>query len=204
MSEPPRRDIDPEVLRILKELERQQKPRAALGRHLGLDPKQMNRLANGERKLLRHEHAQALEFLGMDGPPPTQGGSVVAMPGLVPLFGWVGAATENRLTIAEQSLRGYVPMHPNQVNVRAAFALEVADVSMVPRYEPGEIVYLAPNRWPKAGQDCVVVTTDDAGLLKRFVRRGLEQLTLHQLNPDVDLELDLKAIAQIHTVVGRG
>lgn len=202
MSQP---TVDPEVRRIFEELDRQAKPRAALGRILGLDPKQMNRLQNGERRLQRHEHQLALDFLGL-GPPPAQvGGAVVAMPGLVPLYGLVGASSGSRFTLAEQNLRGYVPMHPNQMNVRDAFALEVADVSMSPRYEPGEVIYVAPNRWPRAGQDCVVVTTGPEGLLKRFVRRvGDEKIVLHQLNPEQDLEIALEDLASIHTVVGRG
>lgn len=206
MSERP---LDPEVVRIFEELERQMKPQAALGRLLGLDPKQVNRLKNGERRLQRHEHEAALRFLGL---PPAAGSlagdqgasNVSVLPGLVPLYGWVGAATANRLTIAEQNLRAYVPAHPNQVNVRDAFALEVADVSMSPRYEPGEIIYVAPNRWPRPGQDCVVVTVEAEGLLKRFVRRGTEQLVLHQLNPEGDLTIPLVDVSAIHTVVGRG
>jgi phage repressor protein C with HTH and peptisase S24 domain len=202
MSEPPQ--LDPEIARILQELDRQGRPRAALGRALGLDSKQMNRLAKGERRLQRHEHAAALDFLGLTAPPAVTGGAVIAMPGLVPLYGWVGASSESRLTLADQNLRGYVPMHPNQANVRDAFALEVADVSMVPRYEPGEIVYLAPYRQPRAGQDCVIVTTDHQGLLKRFVRRGAEDVLLHQLNPEREFALALAQIQAIHTVVGRG
>jgi phage repressor protein C with HTH and peptisase S24 domain len=201
MSDAP---IDPEVKRLFDELRRQGLPRAALGRHLGLDPKQMSRLENGYRRLQRHEHAAALEFLGLSQPPQVSGGGVVPMPGLVPLYGWVGATSSSRLTIAEQNLRGYVPMHPNQANVRDAFALEVADVSMAPRYEPGEIIYVAPNRWPRAGQDCVVVTTEAEGLLKRFVKRDADHIQLYQLNPEGNLSIDLVNLSAIHTVVGRG
>jgi len=196
---------DHEIRRIFEEMRRQGHPRAALGRHLGLDAKQMHRLEHGDRRLQRHEHAAALEFLGLAAPPAqVSGGTVLPLPGLVPLFGWVGAASEGRLTIAEQSLRGYVPMHPNQANVRDAFALEVADISMWPRYEPGEIVYIAPNRFPRAGQDCVAVTTENEGLLKRYVRRLPDTLVLHQLNPEQDLELALQTISAMHSVVGRG
>lgn len=203
MSQPP--EIDPEIQRIFDELKRQGKPRAALGRALGLDPKQMHRLENGERRLQRHEHDVALEFLGLVGPPRSvTGGQILAMPGLVPLYGWVGASSDERLVLAEQNLRGYVPMHPNQANVRDAFALEVADVSMVPRYEPGEIVYLAPFRRPRAGQDCVVVTRDGHGLLKRYVRQGVEEHVLHQLNPDRELSVKAADVEAFHTVVGRG
>jgi phage repressor protein C with HTH and peptisase S24 domain len=95
-------------------------------------------------------------------------------------------------------------MHPNQANVREPFALEVADVSMSPRYEPGEIVYVAPNRRPTAGRDCVVVTTDGQGLLKRYVRQTDRELVLEQLNPPQELTIPLDQVAQIHMVVGRG
>jgi len=88
--------------------------------------------------------------------------------------------------------------------VRDPFALEVAAVSMSPRYEPGEIVYLARNRQPLAGQDCVIVTAEGEGLLKRFVRRTATQVVLHQLNPDEDLTFGLDSVLRIHAVVGRG
>lgn len=197
--------IDPEVTAIGQAMEAQGKSKADLGRLLGLDSSQITRLFGGKRRLQIHEHQRAMEWLGLSAPPARiQGGAVVAMPGLVPLYGWVGAASESRLTLAEQNLRGYVPMHPNQAHIRDAFALEVNDVSMVPRYEPGEIVYLAPNRWPKRDQDCVVVTTDSEGLLKRFIRREADALRLFQLNPEKELTFDLAKIDAIHTVVGRG
>lgn len=199
-----KRTPDPEVVRILEELEQQGRPLAALGRVLGLDPKQMNRLKNGERRLQLHEHHLATEFLGIGPVVLAKGGKVEPLPGLVPLYGWVGATSDSRLTFAEQNLRGFVPMHPHQQNVREPFALEVADVSMSPRYEPGEIVYLAPFRQPLPGQDCVVVTTHDEGMLKRFVRRTADNLVLHQLNPERDFTRPLSEIAAIHAVVGRG
>lgn len=196
---------DPEIARIAAEMDRQGKRRADFGRLLGLDSAQVTRTFAGRRRLQLHEHVKVMEWLGIQAPPRQAAGSaVVAMPGLVPLYGLVGAASEGRLTFAEQNLRGFVPMHPNQVNIRDAFALEVADVSMAPRYEPGEIVYIAPNRFPRSGQDCVVVTTDGEGLLKQFLRRSAQSLSLHQFNPDLDFELQLLKLQAVHSVVGRG
>lgn len=196
--------MDPELESIDAELKRQGKVRADLGRKLGLDSSQVNRLFNGKRRLQRHEWRTIQEWLFGGEAPQTPGGSVVALPNMVPLYGWVGASSESRLTIAEQNLRGFVPMHPAQAHVRDAFALEVADISMSPRYEPGEIVYLAPHRWPTPGKDCVVVTVHQEGLLKRFVRREADQVVLHQLNPDSDLNVVMEEIDAIHSVVGRG
>lgn len=196
--------MDPEIAAIDAAMQEQGKTKADLARLLGLDSASVSRIFGGKRRLQLHEARTIQEWLG--GLPSTvaAGGKVMPMPGLVPLYGWVGAASESRLTIAEQSLRGYVPMHPNQQHVRDAFALEVADISMSPRYEPGEIIYIAPNRWPSRGQDCVLVTTEGGGFLKRFVRREAELLVLHQLNPDQDLEYPITIVQAMHSVVGRG
>jgi phage repressor protein C with HTH and peptisase S24 domain len=197
-------DSDPELKAIEDALRSRGLPNAELGRWLGLDSAQVSRLFNGKRKLQRHEARIAQEKLGLAqaGVSPASG-SIVAGPGMVPLYGWVGASSETRLTIADQNLRGFIPAHPSQQHVRDAFALEVNDVSMSPRYEPGEIVYLAPNRWPRPNQDGVFVTTESEGLLKRFLRRSETELLLHQLNPDKDFAMALSTIAQVHAVVGR-
>lgn len=195
---------DPEIIAVDDALKERGLPRAALGRQLGLDSKQVSRIFSGERRVQRHEMAIIRDWLWPGSSPQLkQHGAIVPMPGLVPLYGWVGAASEHRLTLADQSIRGYVPMLPSQANMVGAFALEVADVSMVPRYEPGEIVYVAPNRWPVRNQDCVVVTNASEGYLKRFLRRDEDTLFLHQLNPDQDLDFQLEDVAAIHAVVGR-
>lgn len=194
---------DPEIAAIDAALEAKGFKRADVGRLLGLDSSQVSRIFSGRRRLQRHEAKKIEQMLGGDIPPhPTA--TIHALPGMVPLFGWVGAASASRLTFAEQTIRGYVPMHPAQQHLKDAFALEVSDISMVPRYEPGEIVYVAPNRWPGRNQDCVVVTRDREGLLKRYLSRDAEAIHLHQLNPTSDLAIPLENVEAVHSVVGRG
>lgn len=197
--------IDPEISAIDAAMAAQNKTKAALGRLLGLDSSQVSRTFSGKRRLQRHEHARVMEWLGISTPPQqVSGATIVPMPGMVPLYGWVGAASDGRLTMADQSLRGYVPMHPNQAHMKDAFALEVSDISMSPRYEPGEIVYVAPHRWPTRGQDCVLVTTDAHGFLKRYLKRDEAAVHLHQLNPDKEISFPLTEVEAVHAVVGRG
>lgn len=193
--------MDADIANIGARMAEQGKSKADLGRLLGLDSSQVNRVFSGKRRIQYHERLKIDEWLGLAQSPTT--GVVVAGPNMIPLYGFVGAASEGRLTLAEQNLRGYVPMHPGQQHVREAFALEVNDISMSPRYEPGEIVYLAPNRWPTRDQDCVVVTKDGGGMVKRYVRRDHEKIVLHQLNPERDIDVALEDIDAIHTVVGR-
>jgi len=74
-----------------------------------------------------HERLKIDEWLGQGARQPltNTSGIVVAGPNMIPLYGYVGAASEGRFTMAEQNLRGFVPMHPAQQHVREAFALEV-------------------------------------------------------------------------------
>jgi len=197
--------MDADTTLIAARMAELNKTRAELGRLLGLDSSQVNRIFNGKRRIQYHERLKIDEWLGQGARQPltNTSGIVVAGPNMIPLYGYVGAASEGRFTMAEQNLRGFVPMHPAQQHVREAFALEVNDISMSPRYEPGEIVYLAPNRWPTRDQDCVIVKKDSEGLLKRFVRREQDKVVLHQLNPPLDIDVSLDEIDSIHTVVGR-
>jgi SOS-response transcriptional repressor LexA len=195
--------MDPEIAAIDSAMSAQGKSKADLGRLLGLDSASVSRIFSGKRRLQLHEAREIQAWLGGDQRAIDAGGKVMPMPGLVPLYGWIVEAGKARLALTEEALRGYVPMHPNQQHVRDAFALEVSDITMIPRYEPGEIIYVAPSRWPSRGQDCVLLTEGGEGVLARFVRREAEQLVLHQLAPDLDLEFPMTAVAAIHSVVGR-
>lgn len=180
------------------------KSNADLGRLLGIDGSQVTRIIKGDRQIQRHEWRKIEEWLGGSLDDLPGDADVSVLPGLVPLYGWAGASTDDRLTFAEQTLIGAVPRHPNQANVRGAFALRISTDSMSPRYEPGEVVYVAPNQWPAREQDCVLVTSEGFGYLKRFVRRAEGQIILHQLNPAKDLPFDVEGVSAVHAVVGRG
>lgn len=197
--------VDPAVTTLFQTMSERGHRKADLARLLDLDSSQVRRIEKGERKIQHHEWSRIDEWLSVSlGQSVREAAEVAIMPGLVPLYGGVGASPDDRVTFAEQSLLGAVPRHPNQANVRGAFALRVHDESMSPRYEPGEIVYLAPNQWPAREQDCVVVTNDGFGFLKRFVRRLEGEMVCRQLNPAKDLTWDMSTLSAVHAVVGRG
>lgn len=194
----------PELKALFERIYGAGKTNADLGRLLGLDGSQVTRIITAKRQIQRHEWRKIEDWLGGSLQEIEQHADVAILPGLVPLYGWAGAASDERLTFAEQTLISAVPRHPNQANVRGAFALRVSDESMVPRYEPGEIVYVAPNQWPAREQDCVLVTREGFGYLKRFVRRADGVVKVHQLNPDKDIDFKLDDVDAMHAVVGRG
>ena len=194
----------PELRSLFERIYGSGKTNADLGRLLGIDGSQVTRIIKGERQIQRHEWRRIEDWLGGSLEEISEDADVAVMPGLVPLYGWAGASTDDRLTFADQTLIGAVPRHPNQANVRGAFALRISTDSMSPRYEPGEVVYVAPNQWPAKEQDCVLVTSEGFGYLKRFIRRVEGQIILHQLNPAKDIPFAIESVSAVHAVVGRG
>lgn len=196
---------DPEIRALAEAMDTKGFIKADLGRLLGIDGSQVTRIFNGRRRIQRHEWRKLEGWLGQDlAERPQLVDDVAILPGMVPLHGWAGAASDDRLTLAKQTLLGAVPRHPNQANVLGAFALRVQDDSMEPRYEPGEIVYIAPNQWPSRDQDCVLVTKEGFGYLKRYRGRQGELVNLFQFNPARELTFKASEIAAMHAVVGRG
>lgn len=194
---------DPEIRSLAEAMDARGLRRSDLARHLGLDASQVTRIFDGRRRVQRHEWRKLQDWLGRPFEEREARGDVALLPGMVPLYGWTGAASDDRLTAADQTLLGAVLRHPAQANVQGAYALQVQGDSMVPRYEPGETVFLAPNQWPAKGQDCVLVTRDGYSFLKRFSDRRGNTITLSQFNPTRELSFDAADIAAVHAVVGR-
>lgn len=101
----------------------------------------------------------------------------------------------------------HVRRPPGLANVPSAFALFVANDSMVPWKEPGELVYVEPNRPAKVGDYVVVelkATRDgEAGvcLVKRLKARSVSKLTLQQYNPPNDrIEIPVSKIRRVYRV----
>lgn len=194
---------DPTIAAIDAALVARNLPRAELGRRLGIDSSQVTRLFKGKRKLQLHEYRTVAQWLGL--PVEQQpSGHVVGMPGLIPLYGWSNPASSYELDLNEPGVRAYVQPHPNQANAKDAFAIEVAHIEMSPRYEPGEIAYALPGRWPSRGQDFLVINTAGEGFIRRFVRREGDTIIAEILSPALEAELSLADIEAIHAIVGRG
>lgn len=194
-------DVDPEILALRAAMDARGYRNADLGRLLGLDSAQVTRIFQGRRRVQRHEWREIERWLGGEIAGGRPADPVAFLPGMVPLYSWfIGEP----LSLEPGALLGSVAMHPAQANVRDAFALQVPDETMAPRYEPGETIYLAPNRWPRPHQDCVVVTADGLAVLRRFIGRTGGLAELLQLDPREATRIRIEDVAAVHAVVGRG
>ena len=199
---------------------------ADLARHLGLDPAAISRLVRAERHLKGAEAAAIAGFLGCPvdevlaafGPTPRPADDgFLARPLPVPqpaelkrglpvygaaiggddgAFEWNGEAHE------------YIHTPPQLTGVRNAYAVYVSGESMVPRFEPGWLVHVNPNRPVTVGASVVVQVRPEHEdgpplcYIKDFVRKTAAQLVLRQYNPAGEITFPLPRVIAVHRVVG--
>lgn len=100
----------------------------------------------------------------------------------------------------------YVRRPPGIAHLKGVFALHVLGTSMVPRFEPGDLLYCG-GRDPVPGDDIVIELhpTEQAlagkGYIKRFIRRDRGKVVVRQYNPAKDLSFDAASIKRVHRVI---
>jgi transcriptional regulator with XRE-family HTH domain len=97
---------------------------------------------------------------------------------------------------------GYTPRPTNLAGVRDAYAIYMIGDSMEPRYEQGWLLHVNPFKPPTRGRDIVLYKTNDAVLIKQFVRWDGDVLVLRQLNPPIELRIPREEVRDCHLVVG--
>lgn len=95
----------------------------------------------------------------------------------------------------------WLPRPYRLLNVHEPYALYMVGESMIPRYWPGQILYVNPHRPATPGRGVVVTKANHAVLVKEFVRRSNHEVHLHQYNPDQQIEVDLDEVRDVHTIV---
>lgn len=95
----------------------------------------------------------------------------------------------------------WLPRPPSLLNVREPYALYMVGESMLPRFRPGQRLYVNPHRPPTAGFGVVVTKANNAVMVKEFARQTNRVLELRQYNPDEPIEIELSEVLDVHTIV---
>src|SRR5262249_14848749 len=104
---------------------------------------------------------------------------------------------------------GQIPSPPQLEAVPGATAVYARGHAMEPRYFPGELVYLRPDKPPNPG-DFVFVTfkaegfTAPVGYIRQFLGEERTQVRLRMLNPRADHVLSREVVVSMQTIVGSG
>ncbi|MGB0748934.1 MAG: LexA family transcriptional regulator [Magnetospiraceae bacterium] len=189
---------------------------AELGRRCGEIPQQsIAQLEAGEVRNPRYlvELADVLEttvdwlrtgagdpdrhYPGLDVPPAD------AMPRDIPVRGSAEGGDGEHFEIGD--VVDYARRPPGLRNVRNVYALYVTGESMVPRFEPGDLIFVHPDRPPSPGCDVVIQMHDHTeihrAMVKRLVRRNASALIVAQFNPAREITLDPREVQAVHRVL---
>ena len=198
----------------------------ALAERVGTTASQINKLEKGERRLTLDWMTRLASALGItvgDLLPPRETSSTdtiqpsavgrheEAAPGptppardprdLIPVRSAARGGDEQEMFLADGPI-DYITRPHSLRHVRDAYAIYMIGDSMFPRFRPGQLLHVNPYKPAQPGAGVVVTKTDNAVLIKEFVRRTETTLVLQQYNPATELKYPLSEIRDLHTVVG--
>jgi phage repressor protein C with HTH and peptisase S24 domain len=137
---------------------------------------------------------QPLRPIQTGAPPPGRGDQI-------PIRSAARGGVEQQMFLGDGPI-GYTLRPTNLAGVRDAYAIYMIGDSMEPRYEQGWLLHVNPFKPPIRGRDVVLYKTNDAVLIKQFIRWDSDALILHQLNPPLELRIPREAVRDCHLVVG--
>lgn len=186
-----------------------------LAKFMKVNLHRVNRIANDKRmRVSQVEVDQIRRFFEMREKPVYEAASDQGiLPGNqlraagrvdVPVFGGIDTPDGWTLSLANFAQVGRLMPHPAQLSAQRPFAVEVVDETMSPRFEPGEIAYVAGGQMPRRGQDCLVEFADLTARILQFVERTERMLIFRQLNPAQRVTKAASDKIIVHAIVGRG
>lgn len=122
----------------------------------------------------------------------------------IPLFGGADTPKGWMISLSASGQLGRVMAHPSLASAKRAFAVEVVDDTMSPRFEMSEIAYVYGGRAPERGQDCLVEFHDMTAQILQFVERTDKRIVLRQFNPARQVVFTAADNIKLHAIVGRG
>ena len=106
--------------------------------------------------------------------------------------------------------KDYIERPQQLFGITEAYAIYIEEESMVPRYLPGEVVYVHPGRPLTMGCFVVVQLRPDKlgdppkAVIKQLLKRTPSKIVLGQLNPQRELKFETRDVISIHRVVWSG
>jgi phage repressor protein C with HTH and peptisase S24 domain len=155
-------------------------------------------LSDGEIIYLDDEGLADAEIISDIAPPPTG-------PMDVELLGVSYGGDDGDFSFNGE-VQGRVRRPPGIASVTNAFALHVLSDSMVPRYDPGEVIYCG-GREPVAGDHIVVEMFPDAeghagkAFIKKLIQRTAKEIVVEQYNPPKRFTYDRYAVKSLWRVI---
>lgn len=149
-------------------------------------------------------HSGKVNALEMTQAPVTVPASS-EMPRDLPVLGTAAGSKSGAFQL-DNVIIDYVRRPPGLIGAADVYAIYVVGDSMEPMIAAGELRFVHPHRPVHAG-DVVVLQARNGedqpicAYIKRLVKRSEDKVTLRQLNPEMILEFDARAVVAIHKVL---
>jgi hypothetical protein len=98
-------------------------------------------------------------------------------------------------------LLSLVPRPAILVSVRDAYAVYCHADTMVPRYRPGELLYIDPIRPAAPGDDVIVQLADGTGFVRELVRQTARAVVCRQHNPPQEHTYPIARVRSVHLII---
>lgn len=118
---------------------------------------------------------------------------------LIPVYG--AADQDGRIAIDDAHIVDEVQRLPAQGLRAKAYAVEIPDEFMSPRYEPGERAFVLPGRAPKPGEDALFVFSDGGARVMRYEGRKSGFVFGRTFTPDKQERFASGQIGELSAIV---
>jgi phage repressor protein C with HTH and peptisase S24 domain len=191
--------------------EQPEKSQVGLARALGVHPSAVTRILNDTRQIKASEIPKITSYFGAGDTSLQQAiepARAFRSADSIPVYGTAEGGADGVVDWNGEVIE-LVPRPPFLADVKDAYALYVVGESMVPRYNPGELIYVHPKRPVSPGgygvfQIRVEGHTAPRALIKQLVRRTSHTIVLAQFNPKKELEIKASSLIAMHRIVGSG
>lgn len=123
----------------------------------------------------------------------------------LPVMGTAAGSSAGAFQITRGVVQ-YVRRPPALMTVQGAYSLFVENDSMFPKFSPGDLVFVNPNRPPAVGDVMIVqVQTDEhaeiESYIKVFVGRAGDFIVAEQYNPQQQVRFRRETVIATHRVI---
>ena len=170
---------------------------------------QIDRQAQTLRRYVRHEAEPRLEVaeaiaealgVGIDEVLGAEDAAVV-IPNKTRMLPVYGSAEDFDFIDMREPIDS-IETPPYLLNTIAAYAVYVSGETMMPRLNPGEIVFVHPGKPCRANDSVVVQLKTDTAVIKTFQKFNETEIILSQFTTDETVKFQRDEIQSVHKIIG--
>lgn len=188
---------------INKALVNQGISQTAIAKMVDVEQKTVNRLLSGKTKKPDMRVVEKLKtVLGLDTSRPAEAYDIPRSTGRIPIISWAQAGPDGFFEDAFPSGSGFGDINrPYDITDPNAYALIISGDSMIPKYEPGDVILVSPNMGVQT-RDYAVVRLKDGTVTAKRIKAKDSRYLLESVNPEYPpIDCSAEDVMFLHRIV---